>query len=624
MMNRNKYHIKNLLYNHIHKRKIPFNSKLFERDHNEIIEELKKIIISCERYANIKIHVRGFAVIEDYQTIKDIQAEVHSTIVRARNKHIKENPYKCIDLDRSDVVVMVVSYYVEDSYGNSDIINTLIYVPIFIDKYYVRINGVKSSPLLQVVEGASYNKVAGKKKDNNSVTAKTIFGPIAMYNNPDKHSLTTIHNENLDCTIYTVSIHGKFDTVCIYLLGKLGLFDTIKFLELEHVMIHSDDWEYDPEHWYTFLFGANIYVSVPKILYDKDTVTQSLIGSISIYMKNSTKLCDIIDKKFWITKMAKNFNFNTISKGYSALQNAEQLLDLSTQEHLKLPEEDKESIYHILRWMMREFDNLLLKSNLSVKGKRIRLAEYLASLYTKKLAKGIRRIIDKDKTTVDDIRTAINLDPNYLTKYISNCTIVDNMDLPNDDDGKLGIKFSMKGPSGLGGEDDNDNVYSKNKRGGKAKSSVSSTYKIPNQFRHVDLSHIGVFDLFSSPKSDPGLGGILCPMLNLHDNKYLYDFEEPNAWRDYYQGLLSELEFIKRKDELLSFKNTINTDKTKINVYIEDKVKVFKEKDNSDKLENLFEWNEEILNGLTSSPLAKVCSKSIELDTNIINNDFWK
>ena len=62
-----------------------------------------------------------------------------------------------------------------------------------------------------------------------------------------------------------------------------------------------------------------------------------------------------------------------------------------------LPEEEKKTTYHILRWIMREFNSLRLKDNLDVGFKKIRFAEYIASLYAFKIAQGIYRVSDANR-----------------------------------------------------------------------------------------------------------------------------------------------------------------------------------------------------------------------------------
>ena len=53
--------------------KIPMNPELFKRSDEEIIEELKKVILSCERHNKyFALKVLNFEVVEDYAQINQI------------------------------------------------------------------------------------------------------------------------------------------------------------------------------------------------------------------------------------------------------------------------------------------------------------------------------------------------------------------------------------------------------------------------------------------------------------------------------------------------------------------------------------------------------------------------
>lgn len=604
-------HIKEILYNISKKRKLQFNDQLFERDHNDIINELKRIILSCERYAGYKIHVRGFQVIEDYEMIKNLQAAHYDSINRTKKKYIKENIYEAINLNDSDVVILLVSYYIEDFRGNYTTLTTMIYVPVYLDKYYFNIGGVKYSPLLQISDGVSYN--IKDKKNNKMLITKAVFGAITMMENPKYNSLSTIYGEVVDCTIYSVNMFKKFNNTVVYLLAKYGLYGALQFLELQHIHFSYTEPTVFNDQYYTFMCGSSIYISVPKLLYENDHITQCFIGTIVVEVSGKVTLPDIENTEYWAKKIAKIFNYDNISKGYTTLQSIEMLFDKGTQEYIHLPYEDKQSIYHIMRWMMREFNTLVLKSNYSLKGKRIRLAEYLASIYANKLSTSLFRINDNSKKTdVAKIVQVLNIEPTYLISYISRTSIVDDMDLPNDNDGKLGIKYSFKGPAGLGGENVNPNSFMK-KKGKKNKGS-----NIPTKCRHIDLSHIGKLDLYSSPKSDPGLGGLLCPTTEVYEDNYLYEHTEPNKWRENYIEILGKLEGIKRQTELFQIKDKLlspNMTKTVMNEKGE-----FVMKDHTIKRKTLFEFKDDIN---TEDVYANAYGISIKLDTSEINNNFW-
>ena len=60
---------------------------------------------------------------------------------------------------------------------------------------------------------------------------------------------------------------------------------------------------------------------------------------------------------------------------------------------------------------------------------------------------------------------------------------------------------------------------------------------IPTQYRQVHKSHLGRLDLTSVSSSDPGLSGMLCPMIELYDGSFSQN-PEPNTWRETTDAML--------------------------------------------------------------------------------------
>ena len=105
----------------------------------------------------------------------------------------------------------------------------------------------------------------------------------------------------------------------------------------------------------------------------------------------------------------------------------------------------------------------------------------------------------------------------------------------NDLDSLLAIKYSYKGVSGIGDK---------------------SNKSIPTIYRHVHPSQLGIMDTDSSPKSDPGISGVLCPMLKLYDS-YFSDYEEPNYWEKEFKQTMDEYKAMTNKKEVLHFQKSI-------------------------------------------------------------------
>ena len=86
-------------YNREYKEK--FNPSLFERSNEEVLDQLQKVIKSCERHNNyFSIEVLGFRVIDDYDQINRTLYEYYEYLTRNKPKmKKKDNQYEFINLN---------------------------------------------------------------------------------------------------------------------------------------------------------------------------------------------------------------------------------------------------------------------------------------------------------------------------------------------------------------------------------------------------------------------------------------------------------------------------------------------------------------------------------------------
>ena len=223
---------------------------------------------------------------------------------------------------------------------------------------------------------------------------------------------------------------------------------------------------------------------------------------------------------------------DTLDKGYSILDSFESIYDYCTYEALKLTDEDKGDIYRLLRWMLREFNSLRIKDNLDISIKRIRFAEYVASLYVMKIARGIYRVADTNKrASIEGIVRAIKTDPQYLLKAIVMSKMISYRNMVSDMDSMQALKFTYKGISGLG---------------------ESGNRSIPDIYRFIQPSHIGRVDIDASSDGNPGITGTLNPFMDMKDG-YFSDYEEPNTWKASYEETMKSFEKAKKIKHAMEF-----------------------------------------------------------------------
>lgn len=520
--------------------KIPMNPVLFKRDDNDIIEALKKVILSCERNNRyFKIEVVGFDVLEDYAEINQTLYDYYEEMTRNKSKvKKKDNQYGFINLNESDIKLLVVTYHVQTftappppTFPNAKPVPTdetfkvLIAVPRIVDRYYFRINGIMRSTLYQIVDGSTYNNSNTSSKVPN-ISFKIVFMALRVFRY--FLDLQTISGETVRLAHYMCNCFNKTVTGCKYILAKFGFLGAQEFMGLKGIMV--TDQPIEDSTMYCFKKSDNLYISAPRYLVDNDQVMQAFIASTytSLIPGMDYRFC--YDDKFWVRSIGGDFNGtsaekmllmlnnldntvrDTYEKGCSILDSFESIYDIGTKESIRLPEDQKATMYHILRWIIREFNKLRAKDNLDVSIKKIRFADYIASIYAIKVAKGIYRVADMtNKITTTAIRRAIRTDPMFLLTSISKSNLVSYRNMVSDMDSMLALKFTYKGIAGLG-EKDGDR-------------------SIPDITRYVHPSHLGRLDLDSSSDGNPGITGTISPFATMYDN-YFSDYQEPNSWEE--------------------------------------------------------------------------------------------
>jgi hypothetical protein len=512
----------------------PFNDELFRRSDDDIIEELKKVILSCERSKYFTLKVSKFTVIDDYGTIIDMLREQEK--VKTDSKDKSYNRYDYISLDDSDIRLLVVDYYIKVQFPKKDTngeknLRVLIMVPRFVDKYYFKIFGKYYCPKYQIVDGSTYNNAGTNKCQN--VTFKSLFMATRIYKYTVDCNFER-ESEPVHAIYYNSSIFNKMVPVMKYILAKYGVIGTMRALGVSELYIQ----DFDPENpdWYT-LKRYGVYISMPKFIFLNDQVAQSLMYTIYLSITSKEFTADMMwTTDFWLRSLGESYSNKTVEKGESVLESLESIYDIPTREALRLPDEYKQNIYHVLIWIIREFADLRKKNNLDVSTKRRRLAEYIAALYAVKLSSSMFNLSDDGvNIQVNQIEKRIYTFPDFLLKVITKDRIVNGRNNVNNMDAFGAIKWSFKGQSGLGESKDS---------------------AIPDAYKQIHVSYAGRLDLDSSSPNDPGMSGMMCPMAQTFDN-YFSDYSEPNDWRESVREMMVEYKKLANKKQIFTLQRAI-------------------------------------------------------------------
>ena len=547
-----------------------FNPELFRRSDDDLIDALRDIIYSCERTGAFTIKVLGFEIIDNYDDINHILWEYEDFIINKGKKKLesststkkppkagkRENQYAYINLEKSALKLVKVTYYIEIVEKKNGLVNdtltVYIAIPRVVDDFYYLLNGKTYSAMYQVVDASTYNNSAARNAKKQSITFRTIFSPLRVYRN--SITIKDVQNNQIQCKFFVANIFTKPNVLLLkYILAKTGLDNCIKFLKLDGIRIAKSYEDVNLYDYYVFPV-RDMYVIVSKIFYDSVQIMQSLVFTLmqtATYNKGAT-VEDFYDNTFWLRILGAEFITSKdadavilYEKGVSILGSLEFTYDKHTQNDLMLSDEDKGSIYRVLRWMMYEFNALRNKDNLDISTKKVR-TNYTATMYATKLAFGIYRISDKgDKADLNTIRKALQTPPMYLINAItSRCGgLVSTTNCVNDLDALAKLKYTVKGVSGIG----------------EKSNAISMAY------RCVHPSHLGRVDIDTSSNSDPGVSGALCPFANLY-HSHFSEYEEPSTWEDSiekvmeaYNRMLSRIEMCRLVQDSGSNINTDNS-----------------------------------------------------------------
>lgn len=513
-----------------------FNPAFFMRSEMDIVEELKKVILSSQRSRFFTIQVEGFDVITDYAEVQRRLYEYEE--LYSKNRRSRENTYAYINLRDSDVILLEVSYHIAIK-DQEDWVKVLIEVPRIVDKYYFKIAGNMYSALYQIVDASTYNNAASTSKKH-MVILKTMFMPVKIYRDRDK-TITSYGREKLKCTCYDTRAFNKTVPVMKYFFARFGFYGAIHFFGLDYISVSKEPVEFYDDTYYSFIKN-DIAINVPKMIFEQNDVAQSFVYTIMRTINKDTTVDDVYTTDFWAKSIGMEFSNSSPDKGYAVLDSLEKVLDNATKSVLHLPEDQKHDIYHVLRWMVSEFANLRKKDNIDISTKRIRFAEYIASLYAMKLSQGIYRVSDMaNRAEIKSIKRAIEINPAYLLTAITKCRLVTYRNIVNDLDAIAVLKYSYKGISGIG------------EKGSSA---------VPQSFKHVNISHLGRVDLDSSSASDPGMSGALCPLQELHGDSISFsEFEEPNTWQEELNKTLTAFrQMVGKKEVFVALDNLLGED----------------------------------------------------------------
>lgn len=585
--------IKRFIHDYVQNHVDDFNDQLFLRSDEAIIDQLEKIIISIQTHGLFTIRVKGFTVVDNYDDIQVILRKHYERVLKGSKKAADDNRFNYIDLQESKIKLLIVHY--ETSYKNErENLDVIIEVPRVVNKFYFFLKGNYYSPMYQIVDASTYNNSSSKKNSKKAtITLKTNFQPIRITR--FEVSVGDTDGNKYSFTSFSCFAFNKSVPAIVYLFAKYGVVKALENLGLSNYLFISSD-NQSNEDICSFCSSKNdkIFINVNRYFMNNPIIQHAVVTLLNM-ITSSMNFNDLYNTDIWIERLGGGFvTQNKLQKGLTILKSFESTLDINIQEQIYLPWKYKKDMFVLLQWLLCEFNNLKMKDTMNITTKKVRCAEYIAAIYAKKLTTNIHRLSNKGKKiNLKEIERTINIKPDWLIVEITKSQLVGFRNIVNDMDSFLATKFTYKGISGVG--DTNGSNGSRS---------------IPNQFRLLDISNMGILDPDASSPSDPGVNGSIIPFLKLNTNGYLSDTKEPITYEQELKELSDEYKKIKGLREVIEFKHNVLDDN---NVTTED-VAIANQTELvanhvTETLSGIMESNDQIikkhLDSLTGLPIAK-------------------
>ena len=379
-----------------------------------------------------------------------------------------------------------------------------IFIPKLIDNYYFILGGNKYYAIWQIVDASSYNT-------RDSVIIKSLLMPIILKS--EKRTFVDIDGVEHTMTTYLLNLFKKKVNILYYYFSALGYQETLDYFgygKAIQVVSATESTISAGEHELIFQLNKTTFLRVAKLRFEKDETFKSIVGGLIAIFSKKTQINKRDDIEYWKTKLGSAFTTNTnnqITKAESVLLSFKRVLDDRTRKNLRIPDENKEDIFALIKWMMDNFDMLLRMDNLSLLNKRVRLAEYQINGLMKRISTNTYRILNSKTLTMQKLKSAFNIPAGVIINELQTSELLRYNNAVNDLDLFVcGLKYSNRGPASLG---------------------EGSGKTVSSMYRAVHISHLGRLSLNSCSASDPGMNGMIAPFIRT--DKFYFDTADVTA-----------------------------------------------------------------------------------------------
>jgi hypothetical protein len=323
--------------------------------------------------------------------------------------------------------------------------------------------------------------------------------------------------------VYTLDLFRSRINVFRYFFANRGWGETLNYFGMDETLIvlpKEDALTLDPVEWRAHEIkgsaGLAIAASREWIAQDPHYHGAMMATLVDAFDGVQRKFIESDEIPQWKRRLGKYFTQN--SNGYEEkadkiLISLERILDRRTRKNLAhVRAEDKQDVYGILRWMMREYRTLVQVDGMDVRNKRIRVAEYLIHPLLLKFSESTYRLLNSKNLTfrglvgvfkpfihdIDDPKSRPQA--NFLIKKLTTNELLRYSNMVNSFDLITALRWTTRGPQSMSD---------------RGRSDVSLRY------RGHHPSYVGRIGLSAASAGDPGTSGTLVPFVATQDQFFL-------------------------------------------------------------------------------------------------------
>ncbi|WRM43377.1 hypothetical protein [Staphylococcus phage LY01] len=511
-------------------KKEPFNEDAIYFRQNENLED-----IISDIYKSVEF-IKGVKFI-DCKVVPPSEVYEYNQMTE---KQFKARDFRKINVEESKLLEVQITVEFESAEGEKELYTHKLDFPELIEGQYYYINDNKFFPILQLADTEFYKPKAS------TVVMKNLLQPLSVNGSKkdeliddDKKMPKKLRGRTLYLEVFN---KNKPVPAFLFFIAKMGLNETFEFLDIKKYckLIDTND-EKDDNHYY-FRINNKITIQVDKKWLDQeDRYKTSMVLCIKDLFKGMRVGLDkVYDKEFWLKNLGSVFSGSTnvdtkIEKANSMILSFDRILDNRTKNISRLEPEDKESTYHVVKYMFKNFDNLNLLDNTDLANKRLRVLEYLTYPLNRKNSDTSYRMINftDKKRTIKNLKGLFSGVPrDFLLKTIGTSEGIRYSNAVNTIDLFTRIlKMTKAGPQ-----------------------TAVDTSKPSIRTININNTYFGRIDLIATSSNNPGITRTLTPFCEVKDpgeNGSFYFENKPNIRENIDTDNLDKLEKESEDNEVI-------------------------------------------------------------------------